>query len=221
MSVLAISDSSISTFASDDDGDEPVHPMRSATGSFTTIMSEGSHEDDFHYDAVSSIFDALQRGEGSDIVQIELQGLRMGEDADYHRVRRAIIAAFMQRVQFLIDSQSLGVGAAVSQVLRKYPVVFNKTIFDKDKTVKSDQVDFLLSLQKDLVHRSKGESLLFATTQELYEMDVMEEDGINQWWEDERSSNQLEMRRVRAQTQRFVEWLATAEEDSEEEDSDE
>ena len=221
MAALAISDASISTLNSAQDDEEPAGHPRTKTGSFATIMSEGSHEDEFHLDAASSIFDALQRGESSDIVQIELQGLRMGEDADYHRVRRAIVAAFMQRISFLIDSQSLGVGAAVGQGLRHYPVVFNKTIFDKGKKAKVDQVDFLLSLQRDLVHRTRGDSLLFFTIKELYEMDVLEEDGISQWWEDERSSADAEMKQVATQAQKFIAWLATAEEDSdEEEDSD-
>ena len=219
-SSLAVSQSSISTLDSEETSDEPGRRERSTMGSFTTIMSEGSHDDDFHHDASSSIFDALQRSEGSDIVQIELQGLRMGEDADYHRVRKAIIAAFMKRIQHVVEAESIGTGAAVSQVLRKYPVVFEKAIFDKDKDVKADQVDFLLSLQRDLAQRERGESLLLFTAKDLYDMDVLEEDGFNQWWQDQRSTADAEMTRVRAQTAPFIDWLATAVEEESEEESE-
>lgn len=129
---------------------------RSSVGSFTTPTSDEDRNYDFHYDASSSIFDALQRDEGPDIVQIELQGLRMGVDADYHQVRRAVIAAFTKRIDQLVDQQSLSVSDAVKRMVTKYQVVFQKTIFDQNKHVKSDQIDFLLSLQRDLTRRSRG-----------------------------------------------------------------
>ncbi|KAI9801632.1 MAG: hypothetical protein M1833_002314 [Piccolia ochrophora] len=218
---LAVSNSSISTLNSESDSDEPLRHQRSAAGSFTTITSdEGREEGDFHYDAASSIFDALQRGEASDIVQLELQGLRMGVNADYHQVRKAVIAAFMKRIQHVMESQFLRTDDAVSQVLRKYAVVLEKTMFDKSQRRKEDQVDFLLTLQRDLIHRNKGESVLLFTAKELYDMDILEEEGFNQWWQDARSSLEAAMQQVRTQTQQFVEWLANAEEDSSEEDED-
>ena len=182
------------------------------------MTSEDGHEDDFYHDAASSIFDALQRGDGPDIVQIELQSLRMGVDANYHQVRRAIIAAVSKHIQQLMERQSLGVGEAVGQVVKKYQVIFEKTIFDQKKEIKSDQVDLLLSLQKDLIHRNRGDSVLLFMAKSLYFLDVLEEDGLNQWWEEGRSSSDAEMLRVRAQTQQFIDWLANAEEDSENED---
>ncbi|KAI9847218.1 MAG: hypothetical protein M1838_000978 [Thelocarpon superellum] len=204
---LAVSDASISTLHSDEEleGGQDEGPRPG---------SRGSHDDDFYHDASSSIFDALQRGESSDIVQLELQGLRMGEDADYHRVRRAIVAAFVGRIQHLIEAKSGGVGDTVSQVLKPYRVVFEKTIFDKAREEKADQVDFLLALQRHLVHRARGESLLLFIAKELYEMDVLEEEGIQQWWQEARSTAEPEMRQVRTSTQPFVDWLAVAEEDS-------
>ncbi|KAI9820860.1 MAG: hypothetical protein M1832_003493 [Thelocarpon impressellum] len=212
MGNLAISQSSISTLNTDEVSDDGIRPRGE---SFTSV-----DDDEFHLTASSSIFEALQRGDGPDIVQIELQGLRMGEDASYHRVRRAIIAAFMMWIMLQVETQGIGVGEAVDKVLRKYRVVFEKTIFDKDSATKVDQVDFLLSLQGELKKREKGENLLLFTSKELYGMDVLEEDGFQQWWQDERSTADAEMRRVRSQTQQFIDWLATAEEESDDEDDD-
>ena len=213
----ALSDSSISTLRSDDELYPPVrHRRPSSTGSFTSHQSDGGPDSSFHHDAASSIFDALQRDEGSDIVQIELQGLRLGVDADYQQVRRAIIAAFVKRIEQLVDQQTSlgGVRGAVDHILRSYHVVFAKTIFDHDQDVKTDQVDFLLSLQRHLVHRGLGESLLLSMTKDLYKLDVLDEDGLNQWWQAEASTADADMRRVRALTQQFIDWLANAEEDT-------
>lgn len=218
---FAVSDSSISTLDSQHDLDDPLHHQRSAAGSFTTSISDEGHDGEFHLDASASIFDAIQRDEGADIVQTELQSLRMGMDADYHQVRRAIITAFTKRIQQLMEQQSLGVDKAVSQVVKRYQVVFGKTIFDQDRKIKSDQVDLLLSLQKDLVHRNKGDGVLVFMVRYLYELDVLEEDGINQWWNDARSSADEGMVQVRAQTQALIDWLADAEEDSGEEEEEE
>ncbi|KAI9676897.1 MAG: hypothetical protein M1817_006736 [Caeruleum heppii] len=221
LSHLNISDSSVSTLHSDDLSDElPRGHRQSTSGSFTTNLSEGSHDDEFHNDAVAGIFDALQRGESPDVLQIELQGLRMGVDADYHRVRRALVTAYSDHIQQSMESISIGISDMVSQTLKKYQIVFTRTMFDKDKESKPDQVDFLLLLQRDLSHRKKGESVLLFTAKELYSLDVLEEEGINQWWEDERSSAEAEMRRTRSQTQPFVEWLANAEEDSDDDSDD-
>ncbi|CAG8082930.1 unnamed protein product [Penicillium nalgiovense] len=63
--------------------------------------------------------------------------------------------------------------------------------------------------------------VLLFTAKSLYELDLIEEEAYDQWWNDERSSNSEEMRTVRSQTQQFVDWLAEAEEESSEEESEE
>ena len=241
----ALSQSSISTLNSQGDDDDAMAQELRRRGSVTASVSEEAHNYDFHREAVASIFDALNRDEEAGIVQLELQGLRMGIDAEYHHVRRAIIVAFMRRVEQLIDVHALSVKDAVHRLLRDYKVVFEKCIFDQTKSVKADQVDFLLSLQRDLAakrdvttttnttgtttnnnssgdtsRRQRAESILLFTVKELYEMDVLDEDGVNQWWKSEDSVGDDEMRRVRRKTAQFVDWLAEAEEDSDEEDDE-
>lgn len=89
-------------------------------------------------------------------------------------------------------------------------------LFDEDKDDKEDQVDFLLLLQKDLSRQQGGDNLLLHSAKELYDMEVIEEDAINQWWANSKSTVTKEMRQVRQPTSQFVDWLNTADDDSEE-----
>lgn len=184
-------------------------------------MSDDNLDHDFHPDAAASIYDSLQRGDTADVIQLELMGLRMSANASDHQVRHAVVAAFMKRIPSLMDSGSIGASDAVKTVFAKYKDLVERTIFDKSKDVKADQVDFLMLMQKDLIHRNKGETVLLFTVKELYELDLLEEEGIEQWWNDSRSSESEEMRGVRSQTEQFVEWLRNADEDSDEDGDEE
>ncbi|KAI9750733.1 MAG: hypothetical protein M4579_006334 [Chaenotheca gracillima] len=234
MSHLSLSASSISTLGSSSEEDESdsgafAHTRRpSDRGSFATTASD---DGDFYHDASTSIFGALQRDESPDIIQLELQGLRLSTNADYHQVRHAIVTAYMRRIHQLIEPSSsdptagagLGTSEAVTQTLRKYHVIFEKIVFDRKgagSAQKPDQVDLLLLLQRDLTTRSRGESILLFVVKELYELDVFEEESVNLWWSDERSTKDDDMKRVRRQTKQFVDWLAEAEEDDSDDDDD-
>ncbi|KZF21859.1 translation initiation factor eif-2b epsilon subunit [Xylona heveae TC161] len=221
MANLAVSDSSISTMTSEI-SEEPPQRMRSAASSFATTTSEDANEDEFHHDAASSIYDSLQRGDTSDVIQLEMMGLRMSNNASDHQMRRAMAAAFTKHIHNLVESGSANVSQAVPRVFKDHKDLITRTIFDRNQEEKVDQVDFLLLMQRDLIGKSKGDSILLFTAKELYDLEVIEEESFDQWWNDERSSADPEMRKIRSQTEQFVEWLANAEEDSsEEEDSEE
>jgi translation initiation factor eIF-2B subunit epsilon len=196
------------------------HVQHSKSGSFATLIpKDGQDDGGFYHDAASSVFDSLQRGDAPDVVQLELMGLRMSNNASDHQVRRAVVAAFMKRVQQLVDTQSKAIGEAVSEVVKRYKELVKRTIFDYEKEAKDDQVDFLLLVQKDAVARERGESILLFTAKELYELDVLEEEGVLQWWGNERA-REGELEGVRGQIRQFVEWLENAEEDSGSEESE-
>lgn len=211
---LSLSSASISTLSSEvSDGSWP----RSGRSSF----SDEEEQDNFHHDAAASIFDSLRDGVSADVVQLELVSLRMTANASDTQVRRAIVSSFMKYIQQVVEDGK-GAGEAVHEVFSKYREVIERTLFDRNKDEKNDQVDLLLQLQQDLAQRAKGDTILLFTAKELYELEVVDEEAYEQWWDDERSSNSEELRTVRTQTQQFVDWLANAEEESsEEEDSEE
>ena len=214
------SDTSISTLNSDI-VDEPPHFDHPRAESFATSISDDNVDHDFHPDAASSIFDSLQRGDTADVIQLELMGLRMSSNASDHQVRHAVVTAFLKRIASLMDVDSLGASDAVKTVFGAYKDLVERTVFDKSKATKSDQVDFLMLMQRDLVHRRKGEMVLLFAVKELYDLEILEEEGVEQWWADPRSSDSDDLRAVRSQTEQFVDWLKNADEDSEgDEDED-
>ncbi|PGH15132.1 hypothetical protein AJ79_02658 [Helicocarpus griseus UAMH5409] len=227
MTNLSLSNDSISTLSSELSEDSFAQHSRS--GSFGTSVSDGDEDDDrihFHHDAVTSIYDGLRDGLTADVVQLELVGLRMSANASEHQVRRAVITAFLKRVlQLMEPPSSLGASEAVKQVLTKYKDILERIVFDRgeDHESKPDQVDLLLLVQAELVEKSKGETVLLFMAKELYDLETVEEEAFEQWWADERAVASEGLKRVRKQTEPFVEWLASAdsEEESEEEESGE
>lgn len=210
---LSLSSASISTLSSEVSNTSWARSERSS-------FSADEDADNFHHDASVSLFDSLREGVAADVVQLELVTLRMSANASDNQVRRAIVTSFMKHIQQLMDGGK-GAGPAVNEVFTAYKEVVERTLFDRNKEQKKDQVDLLLSLQQDLIHRNKGDTVLLFTAKSLYELDLIEEEAYDQWWNDERSSNSEEMRTVRSQTQQFVDWLAEAEEESSEEESEE
>lgn len=215
MADLSLSNDSISTLASQSWEDDSS--TRSRTGSFGTSLNE---EDAFHHDAVTSIFDGLKEGLASDLVHLELVGLRMSANASEHQVRNAVVTAFMKRIQQLIDEGS-SAGDAVNKVLAKYKEVIDRIVFDHDSDDKPDQVDLLLLFQKDIAERTKGQTILLFAAKELYDLEIVDEEAFSQWWEHEESTSSEPLKKVRVQTQPFIDWLDNADSDSEEDEESE
>lgn len=126
----------------------------------------------------------------------------------------------MKRIVNMLENESIGASQAVKAALAKYKNLMERTIFDKEKEQKTDQVDLLMLIQKDLVHRKKGDTIMLFTVKELYDLEILEEEGVEQWWDDPKSSETEDMRRVRSQTEQFVDWLKNAEEDSDEDEDE-
>lgn len=215
------SQSSISTFASSEDGYEP----RSDTSRRSSFVSDHSEENsaakkDFLNEATASILDGLTKGDAVDTIFLELNGYRMSVDASQHQVRQAAVTAFATRISQLCERASAR--EAVKGLLGKYVSLFERMVLDKDLDEKGDQVDLLLLIQKAMAARSNGEQLLLFTAKELYDLDILEEEGVFQWWDHPESSNS-EMGKVRQLTEQFITFLKEAEEDEdseEEEDSE-
>ena len=220
--------SSISTLASYEDDLEPPRDMLRRS-SFRSDPSDDAGENrDFHIEATASILDGLQKNDLSDTIMLELNGYRMSTNASQHEVRKAVVAAFMKRISNLVNgdnpsgSGSMSMREAVKDVFTKYRALVERTTFDKDAEGKVDQVDFLMLVQKEVLWRPNGDQLLLFVAKEVYDLDIIEEDGVLQWWDDPRSQ-EGEMGKVRGLTEQFITFLKEAEEDeeSEEEDDDE
>ncbi|CAL5874426.1 uncharacterized protein PFLUO_LOCUS8722 [Penicillium psychrofluorescens] len=213
---LSLSSASISTLSSElSEGSWP----RSGRSSFSSGDEE---QDNFYHEASASAFDMLRDDNAADVVVLELVSMRMTANASDQAMRRAVVVSFMKRIQQLMEGGK-GAGEAVHDVFSKYREVVDRCcLLDRNKEAKKDQVDLLLLLQQDLVHRHKGDTILLFTAKELYELELVDEEAYELWWRDERSTESEEMRTVRAQAQQFVDWLADAEEEeSSEEEEDE
>lgn len=217
------SNESISTLNSDSEVDDLdlQHHDRSATSSFLSVGSADSqHAANFDHDASQSIYDSLEQGHESANIQLELTALRMSTNASDHQVRRAVVSSFVKRILQLIKSGET-IKAAVAQVFGQHKDLIDRAIFDKNADSKTDQIDLMLLLQADLSHRENGDAILLSAATKLTELDSVEEDGILQWWEDDKSSESEELRKVRAKTKALVDFLQQESDDESEEDDSE
>ncbi|KAF2853780.1 translation initiation factor-like protein eif-2b epsilon subunit [Plenodomus tracheiphilus IPT5] len=221
--IYMLSNESISTLNSDSEADEfEIRHDRSTTSSFLSVGSADSqHAANFDHDASASIYDSLVEGHESANIQLELTALRMSTNASDHQVRRAVVSSFVKRIMQLIKSGSQ-VKQAVAQVFGQHKELIDRSIFDKNASDKADQVDFMLLLQADLGHKENGDTILLSAATKLVELDSVEEEGMIQWWGDEKSRENEELERVKEKTRSLIDFLQ--QEDSEEdsdEDSDE
>ncbi|KAL8804492.1 MAG: hypothetical protein Q9182_002499 [Xanthomendoza sp. 2 TL-2023] len=216
----SVSDVSVSTLRSEESELEQTED-RSRRASFVSETSdEAVLNKSFHDDASKSILDGLEMDHLPENISLELNAFRMTFNASQHEVRRAVVAAFMKHIANL-EKRGTGAREAVHQVFSRYRAVIARIMFDTDSRDKPDQVDFLLSVQRELVSRGNGELLLLFVANEVYDMELVEEDGILQWWLDVRSS-QGNMANIRGLMEQFITCLQEAEEgDESEEDEDE
>ncbi|KAL8812604.1 MAG: hypothetical protein Q9223_001149 [Gallowayella weberi] len=215
----SLSDLSVSTLRSEESELEQTED-RSRRASFVSETSEEAVPNkNFHDDASRSILDGLEMDHLPENISLELNAFRMTFNASQHEVRRAVVAAFMKQIAYL-ENQGTGAREAVNQVFSRYKTVVARTMFDTDSRDKPDQVDFLLCVQRELVSRGNGEALLLFVAKEVYDMELVEEDGILQWWLDVRSS-QGNMGNIRGLTEQFITFLQEAEEDDDESGEDE
>ena len=221
----SISDSSISTLNSEEDEYEkfPTSSPRSS------VLSEPSEETaktrDFHSEAVASIVDGLQKGDLPENIHLELNSYRMSVDANPHEVRHAVVAALIQMITSLVRGDNISgtmtqsPQEAITELFGKYKTLVGRTIFDTDEDSKVDQVDFLLLVQKEAAGKVQGESIMLFVAKECYDLDLVEEDGVLKWWEDERSLPD-ELIGVRSLTEPCIVFLREAEEEESDESSD-
>ncbi|KAF6805347.1 translation initiation factor eif-2b epsilon [Colletotrichum sojae] len=232
---LNLSTSSVSTLSSDVDDDysdagSAVTPFsadsRNRHDSF--ISDDSSGKAGFHHDAVHGLLDALRaESDDFDSAKLEFMGLRLANDASDVAMRKAVAVAFGRRAAELLEPEHGGLEpakAAESTFASKR----GASKFVSEVGVgggEEEQVEFVLALQRALLgvrsleHQRAG-VLLAATLQQLYGLDVLEEEGILAWWEDERAEEGEGMGVLKEKCRVLVEWLENAEEEDDD-DSDE
>lgn len=247
---LYLSTSSVSTLASetptdgDGDGDEAASLSADADASSRSRLSSFMSDDSagkqtFHHDAVHGLVDALRADSGDfDSAKLEFMGLRLANDASDAMVRRAVAAAFARRTAELLTAEHGGLepAKAAEHVLtaRAGAARFVAEV-GVGGAGEPEQVAFVLALQRALLHPhqpppppaaapaaepARAGVLLAALLQQLYALDVLDEDGILAWWGDARAVEGESMAALRGRCRVLVEWLENAEEEDDDDDDD-
>ncbi|KAI1139243.1 nucleotide-diphospho-sugar transferase [Hypoxylon sp. FL0543] len=237
---LDLSDSSVSTLGDDDDlSDEELGPVspstsrptsRSRLSSFASDDSGAPGFSSFHSDAVHGLLDVLRGISGNfESEKLEFTSLRLANNASDAAMRKAVATAFVRRAVELmnVENGALEPSKAAKQVLtsREGATDFVSDVGVGDHSV-PEQVEFALAVQKacassaKIVDIAKAGNLLAAMLQQMYDLDILEEEGILGWWEDDRGKEDGLMSGVRDKCQALVEWLENADEESEEDDDD-
>lgn len=237
---LDLSDSSVSSLGDDDYmSDEELGPVspstsqptsRSRLSSFASDDSGAPNYSSFHSDAVHGLLDVLRGISGNfESEKLEFMSLRLANNASDAAMRKAVATAFVRRAVELMNAENgaLEPSKAAKHVLtsREGATDFVSDVGVGDHSV-SEQVEFALAVQKacassaKLVDVAKAGNLLAAMLQQMYDLDILEEEGILGWWEDDRGKEDGLMSGVREKCQALVEWLENADEESEEDEDD-
>lgn len=225
--VDAASISTLNSDEEDDEGDEDEHSHHrhsARADSFGSAGSLGSEESgrgaaDFHHEAASSIFDSLQKGDGADSIQLELKALTLSSNADGRQVRRAVALALAKRAAGLVEAGA-SPQRAVAQTLPPNRLLVERCVLDRGAAVRGEQVEFLLFLQADLVHRAQGSKLLLFACNALAQGELVDDEGLEQWLADPRSSATEELREIRQETEEIIGGESEDEDEDEEDDDD-
>ena len=230
---LSFSSSSISTLASDDEDSDHGSSRPDTPSGFTSTRSrlssfasdDSTSRSSFHTDAVNGLLDALRDPTGDfDSAKMEFLGLRLANDASEAAVRKAVAVTLARRTAELLDSGLEPTKAAESALrARKGVSKFVEEVGVGES--EADQVEFALALQRAVsglrsLESARAGLLLAALFQQLYALDILEEDGILTWWEDERAVKGSSMEAVKERCKALVEWLENAEEEDDSDDED-
>ncbi|GAW24392.1 hypothetical protein ANO14919_139760 [Xylariales sp. No.14919] len=234
-----IDSSSVSSLGDDDFSDDdseaasatPSQPtVRSRLSSFASDDSGAPNFSSFHADAVHGLLEVLRGSVGDfDSEKLEFTSLRLANNASDVAMRKAVATAFVRRAVELMNAESSGLDAvkAAKEALTSRA---GASSFVADVGVGGDsvseQLEFALAVQRacvsstKVIEVAKAGNLLAAMLQQMYDLDVLEEDGLLAWWEDARGKEGEVMPAVRAKCQPLIEWLENAEEESDEDDED-
>lgn len=175
-------------------------------------FTEDEEDEDFHKEAVATVLRAVENGHDLDTALLELNTLRMSMNVTYHEVRDATVAALIHRIVHFVSTDTLAAKDAAFKLFGEWGPMFKRQVFNGDEQADLAQI---LQTRCAALDPAYGPIVLFFAIRRLYELDVLEEEAIFQWWE---SAESKENEPVRAMAGQFVAWLAEDDEDDEEED---
>jgi translation initiation factor eIF-2B subunit epsilon len=210
MQDLHLSDTSIESVRQSKRATHHTRTLSSASAG--TASSDDGEEESFYREAVASIERSIREHHAQDIALLELNTLRMTMNVGHDEVRSATLHALISHVSKLVSTGTEDVKPATTNTFNEWSHVIRRITFDAD-----DQVELLLKLQKECARLAPGQKILFYAADTLYENDVVAEENIYRWWNLPDSVATDQMLDVRTLTAKWVEWLQTAEEESDEE----
>ncbi|KAM0348359.1 hypothetical protein ACHAPU_004327 [Fusarium lateritium] len=229
-----ISTSSVSTLSSEVSEDIPdeisLHVDTDDPSRRTSFVSDDAGDKlSFHNEAVHGLVDALRAESGDfDSAKLEFMGLRLSNDASDAMMRRAVASSFARRAVELMTPEYGGLepskAAECALVARQGATKFiNEVGIGGEDDNETEQVEFIIALQKALTRAQGPEQsrvgiLLAAMLQQLYALDILEEEGILSWWENERAVDGEGMALLKEKCRVLIEWLKTAEEEDDSDD---
>ncbi|KAI0870127.1 eIF4-gamma/eIF5/eIF2-epsilon [Hypoxylon argillaceum] len=217
---------------SDDDHSEAasVTPSQTTTrsrlSSFASDDSGAPSFSSFHADAVHGLMEVLRGTVGDfDSEKLEFTSLRLANNASDVAMRKAVATAFVRRAVELMNAESSGLDAvkAAKEALtsRAGASAFVADVGVGGESL-SEQLEFTVAMQRacvssaKIIEAGKAGILLAAMLQQMYDLDILEEEGLLAWWGDARAKEGEVMLAVRAKCQALIEWLENAEEESDE-----
>lgn len=188
------------------------------TMSMTSVYTDFENEDeeeDFEKEAVATVERAIENNHDLDTSMLELNTLRMSMNVSYHDVRNASVIAILRRIYHFVATQTLGPKEAIVKVLQQWSPLFKRQAFDNDEFV--DLMNILMYRVLDQ-NFEKKDFILFHLYNCLYDLDILDEDVIYQWWEVVDKSPEYDT--VKVLVAKWIEWLKNADEESSAEDSE-
>lgn len=223
------SQESISTLQSDmSSTDLSARQQKTRSTSFGSFVSDennsvGGPNPEFHQLASTDIFDSLQRGVDQDNISLELQALRLSNNATDQQIQRAVIVALVKRLSTFIDAGNDAKFAVIKTLTKdvQHGLIRPRFRFDTETNKLSDQVDFLNTMQTELGSRVKGQELMLHSCNALYVDDTIESDGFERWWAVDLQSKDVAINTVKQAVKPLMDAMEEDDETDSSDDDDE
>lgn len=187
-----------------------------SSATYSDTLDGSDDEETFLSEAMASIERSINENHTQEVAMLELKTLKMTMNASYEEVREATMAALVAHITKQVNEDSQDVKTATKRLFSAYTPMISKQIFENE-----EQVDLLHRLQGQCARRPLGPKIFLWAVMELYDSDILEEDYITEWWEDDESDSTKSLASVKHGLAPWYEWLKNAEEEDSDSDSDE